>query len=80
MENLNEESRRFTPIDRQTYERLELRIAKQNIPRGRRWQRFVIDLNTGKRYRAWSKSCGLPGCLCDAFVEELKTPPAEAGI
>ena len=65
----------FTPVDRRTGTRLNLRIHKRDIPRGHRWQRTVHELDTGKTYRAWGKSCGVPGCYCDAYVEELSPEP-----
>ncbi|MDZ4685273.1 MAG: hypothetical protein SH850_09295 [Planctomycetaceae bacterium] len=61
----------FAPVDFWSGVRLMLRISEQDIPRGRRWRRTVVDLETGRRYRAWSASCDLPGCLCDAYVEEI---------
>lgn len=61
----------FTPVDHATDKRLDLLIDVPALPRGRRWRMTVTDVRTGKRYRAWQKSCGLPGCLCDAFAEEV---------
>jgi hypothetical protein len=65
------EPRPFTPVHRVTGERLELLVERQELPRGRKWTRVMTDLTTGRKYRAWQKSCGLPGCLCDAYVIEL---------
>lgn len=71
------ESKRFCPVDRRTGERLELRIdASIDLPRGRRWTRVVRDLDTGKSYRAWNRSCGL-ACQCDAYAEELDSMAAD---
>lgn len=71
----------FVPVDRSSGERLDLLIDSTiDIPRGRKWSRTILDRKSGKRYRAWSKSCGLPRCLCDAYAEEIAdaaVPPAE---
>jgi len=64
-------TRRLTPVDRSTGKRLELIIDNQEIPRGHPWTRILVDHRTGKRFRLWQKSCGLPGCLCDAYAEEV---------
>ena len=58
----------FTPVERTTGLRLGLLIADQHIPRGRRWMRIVTDIPSGRRYRVWQKSCGVPRCLCDAYA------------
>ena len=61
----------FTPVHRHSGNRLCLQIADRDIPRGRKWTRIIEDQLNGTRFRAWHKSCGLPGCLCDAYVEEI---------
>ena len=75
MENVNETSpagtKLFTPVYRRTGVRLRLLVScDEKIPRGRRWRTVIRDLRTGQLYRAWSKSCGLPECMCDAYAEE----------
>lgn len=62
----------FTPVERSTGNRLDLTIADRDIPRGRHWTRVVRDIPTGRLYRVWQKSCGLPGCLCDAYAEQIR--------
>jgi hypothetical protein len=32
------------------------------------------DLKTGKWYAVYGKECDLPGCCCDAWVEEIPAP------
>jgi hypothetical protein len=62
----------FTPVDRRSGERLRLWLDKDTvIPRGRRWSRVVVDLATGTSYRAGTKSCGSPRCMCDAYAERV---------
>lgn len=36
--------------------------------RGRGYHGTVTDTNTGKRWRVYGASCGLPGCMCAARV------------
>jgi len=49
--------------------RLHLVIDKKiDIPRGRRWQRKVVDMNTDKEWLLKGASCGAPRCFCDAMV------------
>lgn len=64
-------TRIFTPVHKRTGVRLRIPVRSDTqIPRGRRWQTVIRDVRTGQLYRAWNKSCGLPGCMCDAYVEE----------
>ena len=53
--------------------RMSLNYAdNRKIGRGGPWQAVVTDQNTGKRYEAQGAECGLPGCMCDAIVTEIK--------
>lgn len=66
----------FTPILRATGERLNLVVDYATFP-GSKAQGFhgqTQDLNTGRWYAVYSKEYDIPGCHCDAWVEEIPGP------
>ncbi len=68
-------TKRIFPVHRRTGERLDLLISLQiDIPNHCKWRRIVKDLKTGTVYRIWNKGCGIGGCMCDAYAEEIETP------
>lgn len=32
----------------------------------------VIETESGKRYEVYGASCGIPNCMCDARIREVK--------
>lgn len=65
---------KFTPISRKTGQRIEMEIIEppSYIPRGKHATFTVTDKKTGKKYRCRTRSCDLPGCLCDASIDDRK--------
>ncbi len=61
----------FMPVDRRTGERLSLEIVYRTFPRNLEYHGVIIDPATRRRYRVLGKECSVPGCNCDAWVEEL---------
>jgi hypothetical protein len=37
------------------------------------------DLKSGKWYAVYGKECAIPGCNCDAWVEEIPGPAKTTG-
>ena len=67
----------FTPRMEVNGEWVRMRMSlndkdMRKIWRGCSWEAVVTDQNTGKRYEAQGAECGLPGCMCDAIVTEIK--------
>jgi hypothetical protein len=52
----------FTPVLRSSGERLELEVEYASFPRSSKW------------YAVYGKECDIPGCNCDAWVEEIPAP------
>lgn len=64
----------FTPkISRRSEERLKLYInekdARNTSGRGR-WKATITDIDTNISYVVASCSCGIPYCMCDAYIVE----------
>jgi hypothetical protein len=70
----------FTPVRRATGERLELEVEYDSFPRTKAlgYRGTVQDLQTGKWYAIYGKECSVPGCRCDAWVEEVPDPSSAA--
>src|SRR3982751_246012 len=70
----------FTPVRKGTEERLELRGDYRTFPASNApgYHGTVQDLTSGTWYAVYGKPCGLPGCHCDAWVEEVPGPPTQA--
>src|SRR5262249_43323313 len=68
---------RFTPMLRETGERLHLEVDYHSFPLSREsgYHGDVQDLLTGRWYAIFGKECDIPGCHCDAWVEEIAVPP-----
>jgi len=69
------EDQLLTPVLKGTGHRLTLKISKsehRKITRGPGFKATVTDLLTGKRYRIFGRSCGLPNCFCDAKAIEVE--------
>lgn len=65
---------KFTPISRKTGKRIKMEIneSPHDIPRGRFTTFMVTEKSTGKKYKARTMGCGLPGCICDAMIYDDK--------
>ena len=66
----------FTPQNEDGTERLEMDITViSGDPFARRlgFRGVVEDRKTGKRYKVYGASCGLPRCQCDARIAEITT-------
>jgi hypothetical protein len=68
----------FAPVLRAMGERLDLVVDHAMFPYSKApgFHGYTRDLNTGKWYAVYGKECDLPGCHCDAWVEEIS--PEEA--
>ena len=62
----------FTPIWHETGRRIQMWVEESWTPRGKLTQFKVTDAKTGKRYKARTVHCGLPGCICDAVIYGYK--------
>jgi hypothetical protein len=66
----------FTPVLRSTGKRLDLEVDYESFPSpkapGLHGQ--TQDLKTGQWYAVCGKECAIPGCHCDAWVEEIPVP------
>ena len=67
--------RLFTPrisMDSSVRQPMQLSEADHaKISRGKPWQAFVTDQNTGKRYQVIGAECEAgPHCFCDAVIVE----------
>jgi hypothetical protein len=69
----------FTPVRRSTGERMDLEVDYTTFPHSKApgFQGNTQDLKTGKWYAIYGKECDIPGCHCDAWVEELPEERAE---
>ncbi len=67
----------FTPVLRSTGERLHLEVDYTVFSRSKAsgYHGNVQDLQSEKWYAVYGKECDIPGCNCDAWVEEV-TPPS----
>ena len=63
----------FTPVLRATGERLDLEVDYASFPRSKAlgFHGQTQDLKSGKWYAVYGKECDIPGCNCDAWVEEI---------
>jgi hypothetical protein len=63
----------FTPVLRATGERLNLVVNVRTFPGSKSlgFHGHTQDLKTGTWYAVYGKECDIPGCHCDAWVEEL---------
>lgn len=66
----------FTPVLRATGERLDLEVNYLSFPRSKALglHGYTQDLKSGKWYAVHGKECDIPGCNCDAWVEEIPAP------
>ena len=71
----------FTPVLRSTGQRLDLEVDYNLFPRSKALGHHgnVQDLKSGKWYSISGKECDIPGCNCDAWVEEI-TPPSSVDV
>ncbi|HOW87339.1 MAG TPA: hypothetical protein PKV84_01610 [Candidatus Omnitrophota bacterium] len=58
----------FTPLCHETGRRIKLWIKEAWTPRGKLVRFIVTDARTGKKYKAETAHCDLPGCICDAVI------------
>jgi hypothetical protein len=66
----------FTPVLRATGERLDLVVDNATFPHSKAvgFHGYTQDLNSGQWYAVHGKECDIPGCCCDAWVEEIAAP------
>jgi hypothetical protein len=66
----------FTPVLRATGERLHLVVDYASFPMSKApgFHGRTQDLKTGQWYAIYGKDCDIPGCHCDAWVEEIPAP------
>ena len=66
----------FTPVLRLTGERLDLVVDNASFPHSKAsgFHGYTQDLNSGRWYAVYGKECDIPGCNCDAWVEEAEAP------
>jgi hypothetical protein len=66
----------FTPVLRSTGERLDLEVDYFTFPHSKApgFHGNTQDLKTGRWYAVYGKDCEIPGCHCDAWVEEIPDP------
>ena len=66
----------FTPVLRATGERLDLEVDYASFPKSNLlgFHGQTQDLKSGKWYAVYGKECDIPGCNCDAWVEEIPAP------
>lgn len=48
--------------------RIKIKVKKDIVPRGSRWQKTFTELRSGNRVVLRGASCGIPSCYCDAVV------------
>ena len=72
----------FSPILRATGERLDLVVDVLTFPSSKSpgFHGRTQDLKSGKWYAVYGKECDIPGCHCDAWVEELPGHPSEESM
>ena len=70
----------FTPVLLATGERLDLVVDYASFPRSKApgFHGRTQDLKSGRWYALYGKECDIPGCHCDAWVEEIQ-PPGNVG-
>ena len=66
----------FTPVHRTTGERLDLVVDVRSFPGSKAsgFHGYTQDLDSGQWYAVYGKECDIPGCNCDAWVEEVTEP------
>jgi hypothetical protein len=66
----------FTPVLRATGERLDFEVDYASFPKSKApgFHGRTQDLKSGKWYAVYGKECDIPGCHCDAWVEEIPAP------
>jgi hypothetical protein len=66
----------FTPVLRSTGQRLDLEVDYFTFPHSKApgFHGNTRDLKTGQWYAVYGKDCDIPGCHCDAWVEEIPDP------
>lgn len=66
----------FTPIYKGKRVKLRLGEADRKVIgyRGLGLRGTVTDLDTGKTYKVYGRSCGLPNCQCDSEIKEVSQP------
>ena len=66
----------FTPVLRSSGERLELEVEYASFSRSSElgFHGHTQDLKPSKWYAVYGKECDIPGCNCDAWVEEILAP------
>jgi hypothetical protein len=69
----------FSPVLRSTGERLDLEVDYASFPRSKKlgFHGYTQNLKTGAWYAIYGKECDIPGCHCDAWVDELPGPPPD---
>lgn len=71
----------FTPLYQG--ERVRLRISREDRDgtcgyRGPGLKGVITDLDTGKQYKVYGRSCGLPRCMCDSEIKDYTEKPKRA--
>ena len=64
----------FTPRNEDGSIRLEMDVevlSGNPLSRGIGFRGIVAHKKSGKRYKVYGASCGLPHCQCDAWVKEI---------
>lgn len=66
----------FTPVLRATGERLDLVVDYATFPSSKApgFHGYTQDLDSGQWYAVYGRECDIPGCHCDAWVEEIAAP------
>jgi len=66
----------FTPVLRATGKRLDLVVDYYSFCSSKEpgYHGTVQDLDTGKWFAVHGKECSIPGCNCDAWVDEVEGP------
>lgn len=65
----------FTPLNEQRTKRLQFNMSDVTVldgnlsVRGRGYKATVII--KGTTYKVFGASCGLPNCMCDAYLKEV---------
>jgi hypothetical protein len=63
----------FSPVLRSTGQRLDLVVDVASFPSSKLlgFHGLTQDIDSGKWYAVYGKECDIPGCNCDAWVEEV---------
>lgn len=63
----------FTPMLNGVRQRWEnVRWLSGRLTRGKLGLMGTVQLEDGRKFKVYGKSCGLTGCICDARVKEIK--------